>query len=255
VLLEMALLRFGMEKMKTKGFKLITVPAFAREFALFGTGHFPIGKSQVYCLNEDQLYLTGTAEVVLNALHSGEILKETDLPILYAGFSPCFRREAGSAGKDTRGLIRVHQFYKVEQFVICKNDPLEALKWHQQLLEISEEILQDLELPYRVVDVCTGDMGAGKIRQFDLEAYVPSEKKYRETHSCSSLHDWQARRTDLRYRDFEGKMKYCYTLNNTAIATPRIIVPFLENHQNADSTINIPIKLQPFLGGISKLGI
>ena len=254
VLLEMALLRFSMEKMKNKGFNLITVPAFAREFAFIGTGHFPVGKEQVYFIPEDDLYLTGTSEVVLNALHSGEILKETDLPILYAGFSPCFRREAGSAGKDTRGLIRLHQFYKVEQFVIGKNDPVQSAKWHQQLLEISEEIIMDLELPYRVVDVCTGDMGAGKIRQFDIEAWVPSEQKYRETHSCSSLHEWQARRTNLRYRDLNGKMQYCHTLNNTAIATPRIMVPFLENHQNSDGTINIPAKLQPFMGGAIKLG-
>ncbi len=255
VLLEMALIRFSMEKMKNKGFKLITVPALAREFAFIGTGHFPQGKEQVYFLKSDDLYLTGTAEVVLNALHSGETIKETDLPILYAGFSPCFRREAGSFGKDTRGLIRVHQFYKVEQFVIGQNDPVGSAKWHQKLLEISEEIVIDLELPYRVVDVCTGDMGAGKVRQFDIEVWVPSEQKYRETHSCSSLHEWQARRTNLRYRDTNGKMQYCHTLNNTAIATPRIIVPLLENHQNADGSINIPAKLQPFLGGLTKLGL
>lgn len=254
VLLEMALLRFAMEKMKSKGFTLITVPALAREFAFVGTGHFPTGKEQVYFLPSDDLYLTGTAEVVLNALHSGDNLLEADLPILYAGFSPCFRREAGSSGRDTRGLIRVHQFYKVEQFVICKNDPIVANHWHQELLKTSEEVMQDLELPYRVVDVCTGDMGAGKIRQYDLEAWVPSENKYRETHSCSSLHEWQARRVNLRYRDAESRMKYCYTLNNTAIATPRIMVPFLENHQNSDGTINIPIKLQAYLGGMVKLG-
>lgn len=254
VILELALLRFAIEKMKIKGFTPITVPALAREFAFVGTGHFPVGKDQVYHLPADDLYLTGTAEVVLNALHSGDNLLEADLPILYAGFSPCFRREAGSAGRDTRGLIRVHQFYKVEQFVICKNDVNESEYWHQQLLQTSEEIMQELELPYRVVDVCTGDMGAGKIRQYDLEAWVPSENKYRETHSCSSLHEWQARRTNLRYRDEASKMKYCYTLNNTAIATPRIMVPFLENHQNADGTIKIPVKLQAYLGGVVKLG-
>ncbi len=249
VLLEMALLRFGMEKMREKGFKLITVPSFAREFALMGTGHFPSAKDQVYFMPTDDLYLTGTAEVALNALHAGEVLKEGDLPLLYAGFSPCFRREAGSAGRDTRGLIRVHQFYKVEQFVIGKNDPVESEHWHQQLLKTAEEMVQELELPYRIVDVCTGDMGAGKFRQYDLETWVPSEKKYRETHSCSSLHDWQARRTDLRYRDSSGKMRYCHTLNNTAIATPRILVPFLENHQQLDHSIAIPLALRPFLGG------
>lgn len=254
VLFEMAVIRFALEKMQNKGFKLITVPALAREFAFFGTGHFPSAKEQAYFIPSDNLYLTGTAEVVLNALHTGEMLQEQDLPILYAGFSPCFRREAGSSGKDTRGLIRVHQFYKVEQFVITKNDEQESYNWHQKLLEISEEIVMDLELPYRVVDVCTGDMGAGKVRQFDIEAWVPSEQLYRETHSCSSLHDWQARRIDLRYRGSDGKVKYCHTLNNTAVATPRIIVPLLENHQNIDGSINIPVKLQPFLNGKSLLG-
>lgn len=252
VLLEMALLKFGMDKMRSKGFRLITVPAFAREAAFIGTGHFPTGKDQVYFIPTDELYLTGTAEVVLNALHSEDNLKEADLPILYAGFSPCFRREAGSAGRDTKGLIRVHQFYKVEQFVICKNSIEEASFWHQELLKTSEEIMQDLELPYRVVDVCTGDMGLGKIRQYDVEAWVPSENCYRETHSCSSLYEWQSRRTNLRYRDHNAKMQYCFTLNNTAIATPRIMVPFLENHQNIDASINIPDKLEPYLG-VNKL--
>ena len=254
VLLEMALLYFTLDKMKSKGFTLITVPAFAREFAFIGTGHFPVGVDQVYHLESDNIYLTGTAEVVLNALHSGDNLVEAQLPILYAGFSPCFRREAGSAGRDTRGLIRVHQFYKVEQFVICKNNDEEAEYWHQQLLQTSEEIMVDLDLPYRVVDVCTGDMGPGKVRQYDIEAWVPSENKYRETHSCSSLHEWQARRVDLRYRSSMGKMEYCYTLNNTAIATPRIMVPFLENHQNLDGSINIPTKLLKYLGNSRTFG-
>jgi seryl-tRNA synthetase len=143
---------------------------------------------------------------------------------------------------------------KVEQFVICKNDIEQSSYWHHQLLTTSEEIVQALELPYRVVDVCTGDMGAGKVRQYDIETWVPSEKKYRETHSCSSLHDWQARRTNLRYRDHEGTMQFCHTLNNTGIATPRILVPFLENHQQEDGTIRIPKELQPFTGGVTRLG-
>jgi seryl-tRNA synthetase len=204
-------------------------------------------------LADDELYLTGTAEVAVNAIHHGDSLKEGDLPILYGAFSPCFRREAGASGKDTRGLIRVHQFLKIEQYILCKNDPAESEHWHRQLLRISEELLQALELPYRVVDVCTGDMGAGKIRQFDLESWVPSEKKYRETHSCSSLHEWQARRTNLRYRSNAGAMEYCHTLNNTAIATPRILVPLLENHQRKDGSIVIPKSLRPYLGEISEL--
>lgn len=254
VLVEMAMHRMAMEKLRAKGFTLISAPAFAREEALVGTGHFPSGKDQVYHLPEDNLYLSGTSEVQVNSLHAGDILKEEDLPILYAGFSPCFRREAGSYGKDVRGLIRVHQFMKVEQYVICKNDPEESMKWHAKLLETSEEIVRELELPYRVIECCTGDMGTGKVKMFDIEAWVPSEKKYRETHSCSALYDWQSRRTNTRYKEKEGKPQFVHTLNNTAIATPRILVPFLENHQNADGTVNIPMALRPFLGGIEKIG-
>lgn len=254
VLLEMALHRLALETLQKKGFTLVSTPAFCREDALVGTGHFPSGRDQVYHLPEDDLFLSGTAEVQLNSLHRNEIIKESDLPILYAGFSPCFRREAGSYGRDVRGLIRVHQFMKVEQFVICKNDEAESEKWHQALLQTSEEIVQALELPYRVIECCTGDMGAGKVKMFDVEVWVPSEEKYRETHSCSALHDWQARRTNTRYRDQEGSVKMCHTLNNTAIATPRILVPFLENHQQADGTVLIPKALQPYMGGMEKMG-
>jgi seryl-tRNA synthetase len=236
VLVEMAMHRMAMEKLMAKGFNLISVPSLAREEALYGTGHFPTGRDQAYFLAEDNIYLTGTAEVQINSLHAGEILKESDLPLLYAGYSPCFRREAGSYGRDVRGLIRVHQFMKVEQFVICKNDPAEAEIWQKKLLETSEEIVQDLELPYRIVE------------------WVPSEQKYRETHSCSSLHDWQSRRTQTRYRDAENKVQFVYTLNNTAIATPRILVPFLENHQQKDGTIKVPAKLRPYLNGQTILG-
>ncbi|GAB4021060.1 MAG: serine--tRNA ligase [Bdellovibrio sp.] len=253
VLLEMALHRMALEKLKSKGFTLVSTPAFAREFALYGTGHFPTGRDQVYHLKEDDLYLSGTAEVQVNALHANEILTEKDLPILYAGFSPCFRREAGSYGKDVRGLIRVHQFMKVEQYVICKNETEEADKWHKKLLETSEEIVQELELPYRVVECCTGDMGAGKIRMYDVESWVPSEQKYRETHSCSNLGDWQARRTNTRYRDSEGKVQFVSTLNNTAVATPRILVCLIENHQQADGSVSIPLKLQPYMGGVKSI--
>jgi seryl-tRNA synthetase len=254
VLVELAMHRLAMEKLMKKGFNLVSVPAFAREEALYGTGHFPNGRDQAYFVPEHNLYLTGTAEVQINSLHAGEILKDSDLPILYAGYSPCFRSEAGSYGRDVRGLIRVHQFMKVEQFVICKNDPAESERWHQALLETSEEIVQDLELPYRIVECCTGDMGTGKVRMYDVEAWVPSENKYRETHSCSSLHDWQARRTNTRYRDSDNKVQFVHTLNNTAIASPRILVPFLENHQQADGSIKIPAKLRPYLNGAEYLG-
>ncbi len=247
VLVELAMHRMAMDKLMQKGFTLVSVPAFAREEALYGTGHFPNGRDQAYYIPEHNMYLAGTAEVQINSLHAGEILKESELPILYAGYSPCFRSEAGSYGRDVRGLIRVHQFMKVEQYILCKSDPTESEKWHQTLLETSEEIVRDLELPYRVVECCTGDMGAGKVRMFDVEAWVPSEGKYRETHSCSALGDWQARRTNVRYRDNEGKVQYVYTLNNTAIASPRILVPFLENHQTKDGKIRIPAKLRPYL--------
>jgi seryl-tRNA synthetase len=254
VLLELALHRYALDVLMAKGFTLVSTPAFSRRAALVGTGHLPTGEDQVYHLPEDELYLSGTSEVQVNSLHSKEIIKESDLPILYAGYSTCFRREAGSYGRDVRGLIRVHQFMKVEQYVICKNDPEESKKWHQALLLTSEEIVQALEIPYRVIECCTGDMGAGKVKMYDLECWVPSEEKYRETHSCSALHDWQARRTETRYRDNDGKVQYVHTLNNTAVATPRILVPFLENHQLADGRIHIPMKLRSYMGGLEVLG-
>ena len=254
VLLEQSLLRFALDRLVERGFTPVSVPSFANEAAFVGTGHFPTGREQVYHLEADDKYLTGTSEVTLNALHSGEILSEADLPVRYAGISSCFRREAGSAGKDVRGLIRVHQFNKVEQYVMCKNDPEESERWHQTLLEISESILVDLEVPYRVVECCTGDMGLGKYKMFDVESWVPSEKLYRETHSCSNLHDWQARRSDLRYRDAQGKVRYCHTLNNTALATPRFLVPLLENHRRANGSVRLPQKLRPYLGGREHIG-
>ena len=247
VQIELALLQMALDKAKKHHFQLISMPSMVKEQTLFGTGHFPDGRDQVYFIESDNLYLSGTAEVPVNSLHAGEILQEKDLPLLYGGFSTCFRREAGSAGRDVRGLIRVHQFYKVEMYVLCKNSEEESAKYHQLLLNIAEELLQDLEIPHRIVECCTGDMGVGKFRMFDIESWVPSEGKYRETHSCSSLHDWQARRTGLRYRDTDGTVKFCHTLNNTAIATPRILVPLLENHQRADGTIALPAKLQAFL--------
>jgi seryl-tRNA synthetase len=254
VLLEMSILAYSMQKLVSKGFTPIQVPAMSREFALLGSGAFPTGRDQVYYLPEDDMYLAGTSEVLINALHAGEILNESDLPLMYGGVSPCFRREAGSAGRDVRGLIRVHQFNKVEQFILCKNDDIESENFHRLLLGTSEEILQDLGLHYRVVSVCTGDMGPGKWKMFDIESWVPSENVFRETHSCSNLHDWQARRTNLRYRDSEGTVRYVHTLNNTAIASPRILVPFLEQRQQADGSITLPECLQPFFGGCKVLG-
>lgn len=248
--LEIALHMFMMDKLTAKGFTMITVPSIVKEEALYGTGHFPTGRDDVYYLPKENVYLSGTAEIVLTSLHSDEIIEEDRLPILYAGYSPCFRSEAGAAGKDVRGLIRVHQFMKVEQYVICKADLVENDKWYNILLETAEEVLRDLELPYQVLACCTGDMGAGKYKMYDLEAWTPSQNKYRETHSCSSLLDWQARRANLRYRENgTNKVKYCYTLNNTGIATPRILAPFLEIHQTKDGKVKIPEKLRPYMNG------
>lgn len=253
--LELAIHMLVLDKLANNGFTTINVPSLAKEKPLYGMGYLPFSSDEVYYLPADDLYLSGTAELVLNSLRADEILSENDLPVLYAGFSPCFRREAGAAGKDTRGLVRVHQFMKTEQFVICKNDLAESEKWHQKLLQISEEVLQDLEIPYQVIDICTGDMGAPKYRQYDLEAWVPSQNCYRETHSCSNITDWQARRTNLRYRDnADGKVKFAHTLNNTGIATPRALVPFIENHQQADGSVRIPEKLQPYFGGRKFIG-
>lgn len=255
VKVEMALWQYVMDILSGRGFVPISVPALANEQAFFGTGHFPFDRESVYEMPKDKLYLAGTAEVVLNSLHAGEQLKEEQLPICYAGFSPCFRREAGSAGKDVRGVIRVHQFYKVEQYIICKNDVEESNRWHKVLFKNTEDILQGLEIPYQVVECCTGDMGAGKYRMNDFECYFPSEGRYRETHSCSTLLDWQARRTNLRYRDAQtGKLEYAHTLNNTGIATPRILVALLENHQLADGRVRVPKALQLYLMGKEILG-
>ena len=253
--LELAMHMMVLDKLRSHGFTVITVPALSKEKPLYGQGYLPFSRDEIYYMPADDLYLSGTAELILNSLRADEILNEAELPILYAGFSPCFRREAGAAGKDTRGLVRVHQFMKTEQFIICKNDVKESDKWHRTLLKISEEVLQDLELPYQILDICTGDMGAPKYRQYDLEAWVPSQNCYRETHSCSNITEWQARRTNLRYRDnADGKVRFVHTLNNTGIATPRALVPFIECHQNADGTVNIPLKLQPYLGGKTKIG-
>ncbi len=253
--LELAIHLLVMDKLAGYGFKVITVPSISKEKPLYGQGYLPFAKDEIYYMPEDDVYLSGTAELILNSLRADEILTENELPILYAGFSPCFRREARAAGKDTRGLTRVHQFMKTEQFVICKNDVEESEKWHKKLLQISEEVLQDLELPYQVLEVCTGDMGAPKYRQYDLEAWVPSQNCYRETHSCSNITEWQARRTNLRYRDnAEGKVRFVHTLNNTGIATPRALVPFLENHQQADGSVRIPEKLQPYMMGKKFIG-
>ncbi|NTY01289.1 serine--tRNA ligase [Deinococcus sp. JMULE3] len=254
VMLEMAVLMFAMDFLSGRGFTPLSTTALARPEAFVGSGHFPGGEDQVYKIEGDELMLAGTAEVPVNSLYAGEQLSLEGLPIAYAAISAAFRSEAGSAGRDVRGLIRVHEFRKVEQYVLCRADEPEALDWFGKILGNAEALLAALELPYRVVQNCTGDMGAGKVLMYDIETWVPSEEKYRETHSCSYLGDWQARRTGLRYRDEHGKLVYAHTLNNTGIAAPRILVPLLENHQQADGTIRVPEALRPYLGGKAVLG-
>ncbi|MEO8176385.1 MAG: serine--tRNA ligase [Sphingomicrobium sp.] len=248
-LLEVKLMAWALETLAETGFTPITVPALAREQAFTNQGQFPGHRDETYELGNDDLWLAGTAEVALTSLHSGEIIEADKLPILYAGYSPCFRREAGSAGKDVRGLLRVHQFVKVEQYVLCEADDALSAEWHAKLLGLAEMLLHKLEIPYQVVETSTGDMGLGKFRMNDLESWVPSLGKYRETHSCSTLHDWQARRANLRYRGADGKVRFAHTLNNTALASPRILVPLLENHQTEDGRVRLPQALQQLMGG------
>ena len=247
-LLETKLMGWALARIANAGFTPITVPAIARSQAFLNQGQFPGHREETYELPNDDLWLAGTAEVVLTSLHSGEIIEADKLPVLYAGFSPCFRREAGSAGKDVRGLLRVHQFVKVEQYVICEADDLQSAEWHATLLRLAEDLLEALEIPYQVVETSTGDMGLGKYRMNDIESWVPSLGKYRETHSCSTLHDWQARRANIRYRGADGKVRFAHTLNNTALASPRILVPLLENHQTADGRVKLPKALQDLMG-------
>ena len=248
-LLETKLMAWALERIAGADFTPITVPAMAREQAFLNQGQFPGHREETYELPNDGLWLAGTAEVVLTSLHSGEIIEGDKLPILYAGYSPCFRREAGSAGKDVRGLLRVHQFVKVEQYVICEADEAQSAEWHATLLRLAEELLQALEIPYQVIETSTGDMGLGKYRMNDLESWVPSLGKYRETHSCSTLHDWQSRRANIRYRGSDGKVRFAHTLNNTALASPRILVPLLENHQTEDGRVRLPKALQELMDG------
>jgi seryl-tRNA synthetase len=248
VLLERAMHAYALDLLASRDFTLISVPTLVREEALTGTGQFPAHREETYAITADDLYLAGTAEVALVGFHSGEILDLKQLPIRYAGISPCFRREAGSAGRDVRGLLRVHQFEKVEQFVICAADDAESDRWHAELLGTAERLLQGLGLAYEVVECATGDMGAGKYRMNDINTWMPSLGTYRETHSCSSLHDWQARRANVRYRDADSTVRFAYTLNNTAIATPRLLAALIENFQEADQQIRVPEVLRPYLG-------
>lgn len=254
VLLEQAILRMGLDLIASRGFTPMSVPVLVKEAALVGTAYFPGAEEQTYKIEnptfEDQAaWLVGTSEVSVTAYRAGEILDAAELPLRYAGISPCFRREAGTYGKDTRGLYRVHQFNKVEQVIVDVADPERSRAHLEDIVRNAEDVLKALELPYRVVAVCTGDMGRGQVYKYDLEAWMPSRKGYGETHSASMFHDFQARRLDLRYRDKDGKVRVCHTLNNTVVATPRVLIAVLENHQQADGSITIPKALRPYLGG------
>ena len=247
-MLEVSILRMALDHMVKKGYSPMLVPNLVRYEAMAGTAYFPGGEDQSYVTERDELYLIGTAEVPITAYHGGEILDLDALPKKMCGWSNCYRREAGAAGRDTRGLYRIHQFQKIEQVIVCRADEELSKQHHEEILKNSEEILQMLELPYRVVNVCGGDLGRGQVQKFDIETWMPSRESYSETHSASRFHDFQSRRLDLRYRDEDGKVRFCHTLNNTVVASPRILIPLLEIHQRADGGIDIPAALQPYFG-------
>jgi seryl-tRNA synthetase len=238
VMLELALVRYAMDKLTGRGFTPVIPPVLVREQALYGTGYFPDTEQQIYELPADDLFLVGTSEVALASLHRDEILAADQLPLRYAGFSPCFRREAGAAGKDTRGIFRVHQFDKVEMFAFV--EPGQALDEHQRILAIEESIMADLELPYRVVAIAVDDLGASAAMKYDLEAWLPGQQQYRELTSCSNTTDFQARRLDIRYRGADNKPAHVATLNGTAVAIGRTIVALLENGQQDDGSVVLP---------------
>ena len=243
VMLELALVRWALEKLRRHGFEPVIPPVLVRERALYGTGFLPDTEQQIYGLPEDELFLVGTSEVALASLHDGEIVEGEALPLRYAGFSPCFRREAGAAGRDTRGIFRVHQFDKVEMFSFVA--PEDAAAEHERILEIEEEILGQLELPYRVVNIAVGDLGSSAAKKYDCEAWLPSQGRYRELTSCSNTSDYQARRLNIRMRQ-DKRTRTLHTLNGTAVAVGRTIVALLENGQRADGSVALPECLLPY---------
>jgi seryl-tRNA synthetase len=256
-LLELAVTRLAVDTLVERGLTMVIPPVMVKERAMTGTGFFPLGREEAYAITADELYLVGTSEVPLVSLHCDETLDPALLPIRYAGISNCFRREAGAYGKDTKGLYRVHQFTKVEQVVFCMPDEEVAEKEHYQLLSNAEAILAKLEIPYRVAIACTGEIGLGQTRKHEVESWMPGRNDgqgaYNETHSCSTLGDFQARRSNIRVRLADGTLGFPFTLNNTAIASPRILIPLLENHQNADGSITLPKALVPYMNGVTVL--
>ncbi len=259
MMMHLALMTMALTKLQDKGFELMACPSIVREMPLIGSGHFPGERSEIYEVQDftdgkkETKYLSGTSEPALLAYHADEVLDEKDLPIKLAGFSSCYRREIGSHGKDTKGIYRVHEFHKVEQVVFCKNNVKEGLDWLEIIRKNSEELLQELGLPYRVVSMCTGDMGTGKYKMYDIETWMPSRNAYGETHSASYLTDWQARRIGIRYKDSDGNIQFAHTLNNTLIASPRILIAILENFQQEDGSVIIPEVLHSYMGGKERL--
>ena len=247
-LLNYAVWQFVMDHfVKKGGFTLMLVPSLVKRVAFLGTGYLPQGEEDLY-KTQDGDFLAGTGEVATMAYYMNETLDKKDLPLKIVAFSPCFRREAGSHGKETKGLMRVHEFFKFEQVVLCEANHEVSVKHHEELTKNAEELLQALNLPYHVVINCGGDLGLGQVKKYDIETWVPSEGKYRETHSSSYFHDFQTRRLNIRYRDEQGAMQYAHSLNNTALATPRILISILENYQNEDGSVTVPEVLRPYMG-------
>ena len=249
-----AIWNYANDFFQEKGFVPMLPPAIVREEHLYGTGHLPNEVEDVYA-TQDQDYLVGTAEIPVTGYHAGETLAASDLPKQYLGFSPCYRREAGSYGRDTKGLIRVNEFYKVEQVVLCEATEAETVKWHEQINQNTEQFIESLNIPYRTVVNCGGDLGQGQVKKYDIELWVPLEEKYREISSASYFNDFQARRFNIRYKDAEGATKFVYTLNSTAIPTPRILVSLVENFQDKNGAIQIPKPLQKYMGGQTEIKV
>lgn len=250
VLLSFAIWNYALEFFTSRGFSPMIVPSLVRRENLLGTGFLPQGEEDLY-KTQDEDFLAGTAEVAVMGLHANEILDKKEFPKKYLGFSPCFRREAGSHSKDVKGLIRVHEFYKFEQVILCEASHEESVRMHEELVRNTEEFIESLGIPYHRVVNCGGDLGLGQVKKYDLELWVPLENKYREIASASYFHDFQTRRLNIRYKDADGKMRYAHSLNNTAIPTPRILVSLVENYQDADGNVKIPTVLQKYMGGRS----
>ena len=243
-----ALERFVIDRFtKRNDFVPLVVPSLVRRESFMGTGYLPQSEEDLY-KTQDGDYLAGTAEVATMGMYMDEVLDKKQLPVKFFAFSPCFRREAGSHGKDTKGVFRIHEFVKFEQVVLCEASHETSVALHEELTKNSEELLQELKLPYRVVVNCGGDLGLGQVKKYDIEAWMPSENRYRETHSSSYFHDFQTRRLNIRYRDGDGVMKYVHSLNNTALAMPRILTQIVENYQRADGSVEVPEALRPYMG-------